>query len=240
MSIQHLLTSEVIVLNENGSYSCKCGSTLMKNSIYNHLKTKKHLLICKEKKKEDERKEDEKKEEKKKEEKKKEEKKKECSICYEDKMEFFTCSTCKNIHCMDCNKSIISRNGKCPFCRSRFNFPPSRNQNNFPPSRIRRHRFPPVRYTPTEQFVRDVRSSLHWINRYFINTQSPHYPFLSYDRRLLEEELGRLGRLLNNNIHLVFRLNLEFIDLRHSIYNIIYPIDNIASNAIIDFLYLHH
>ena len=43
----------------------------------------------------------------------------ECRICYEEKVDFVTCSVCTHEHCVECNASL--RGQRCPFCRSHLN-----------------------------------------------------------------------------------------------------------------------
>ena len=102
MVINELLRSEILIEQPDNKFKCICGSILKRNSIYKHIDSKKHLNyvenmdknvninISKE----------------------------ECTICYIEKKEFYTCFNCKNKHCMECHNKI--RNLKCPFCREIF------------------------------------------------------------------------------------------------------------------------
>lgn len=76
-------------------FECKCGATLKLTSLYTHIKTKKHQKKIAELN----------------------EKIEECGICREQtNPEKYTCTTCKNTHCMSCHVHMQ----KCPFCRTVF------------------------------------------------------------------------------------------------------------------------
>ena len=49
---------------------------------------------------------------------KKESEQSECGICVTDQSEYFTCSICKNKHCLICHEQL--RNPTCPYCRQEF------------------------------------------------------------------------------------------------------------------------
>jgi len=91
-----LITEGTLSEVEHHVYKCECSSsrTLKRTSLRRHLKSKRHLAHTAVPER------------------------MECGICYDDKSNFWTCSTCKNNHCSDCHKNI--RNRKCPFCRSPF------------------------------------------------------------------------------------------------------------------------
>lgn len=91
---------KITTLKQNGTIQeidkyflqCKCSIRVFKKtSLRSHLKSKKHLNFFNIK---------------------------ECVICYEHPDYFWSCSSCKNEHCIDCHDKI--RNGKCPFCRTIF------------------------------------------------------------------------------------------------------------------------
>ena len=113
--LSELIRSGLVVLRD-GRCRCRCGGDFSELSASAHVKTKRHIVLlkriaairatrraavnnpnisrCDPK---------------------------ECSICYMDKTEFFTCTRCKNAHCVPCHNSIIdTRNLKCPFCRTAF------------------------------------------------------------------------------------------------------------------------
>jgi len=77
-------------------YSCACGSTrLLKNSLRNHSKSKRHLRYLEEVPEQSPI--------------------LTCNICYsDDRAEFFQCPTCSNKHCTDCHGHM----NRCPFCRA--------------------------------------------------------------------------------------------------------------------------
>lgn len=79
----------ILSLKENNMFECKCGATLKLTSLYTHIKTKKHQKKLAE----------------------------ECGICRENtNPETYTCTTCKNKHCMSCHAQMH----KCPYCRTIF------------------------------------------------------------------------------------------------------------------------
>ena len=89
---------------DNKHHKCPCGSVVKKTSLKKHLTSKKHQKF--------EEKEREAKEE------KKESEQSECGICVTDQSKFFTCSRCKNKHCLSCHEQL--RNPTCPYCRQEF------------------------------------------------------------------------------------------------------------------------
>jgi hypothetical protein len=80
-----------LILNQNNE--CPCGSVVKKTNLKRHLISKKHKKF----------------------EEKEVEQKDECGICFTDQSEFFTCSICKNKHCLSCHEQLI--NPFCPYCR---------------------------------------------------------------------------------------------------------------------------
>ena len=73
---------------ENNKYNCPCGSQVSHSYRGRHLRTQKHIAWSSSGEQE-------------------------CSICYEEKREFFTCPSCSQQHCNECTHKIT----KCPFCR---------------------------------------------------------------------------------------------------------------------------
>ena len=99
--MSNIIISNTIFTFENDKYTCDCGSSLKRSSIYGHLKSKKHQSFLSSNP----------------------DTTKECTICMEnDKQEslFWKCTTCNNDHCKDCHDSISRRNPTCPFCRTQF------------------------------------------------------------------------------------------------------------------------
>ena len=83
--------------DEGTRYSCECGSdSVAKASLRNHFISARHKRW---KDRQDLPQSD-------------------CAICYERKSDFYTCSQCRNQHCMQCHGNIIGN--KCPFCRTHF------------------------------------------------------------------------------------------------------------------------
>jgi hypothetical protein len=109
--IDNLVQSNIFTPVNNGNFrfSCACGSTVSRYSIRRHLDTSRHAKFIRERDVPQptpqpipnnvvELVE------------------KECDICYEPRTNFYTCSTCRNDHCMDCHPHIR----RCPFCRANF------------------------------------------------------------------------------------------------------------------------
>ena len=114
--LNDLVDSGIVVFINDNKYECKCGSVFHRYSVNNHVKSKRHkamladtsdrALISEGGISE------------------------ECKICYTEKTEFFTCGTCKNIHCRSCNESMVKVGiYRCPFCRTYFENHTARKAN---------------------------------------------------------------------------------------------------------------
>lgn len=144
--ISHLIDNNTLT-ETHTEYNCACGSvSIQRHYLRKHLATKKHLkwingpaalptppqvegVV--------------------------EEEKDDCSICYELRDSFYTCSTCRNKHCMDCHPKMNT----CPFCRTRFRVQRPRE---------RRARSPvPMYNTPTP--IRTNHLSIHEQIKMFID-----------------------------------------------------------------------
>jgi len=87
------LLKEEIFIKHGKFYMCECGSVIKKSSIYAHIKTQKHIKWLKS-----------------------EAESTTCNICYDPKIDFFSCPVCEKEHCTDCYKKVK----RCPFCRAVF------------------------------------------------------------------------------------------------------------------------
>lgn len=97
------------ILLSNGKYRCKCGSEILKKSVYNHKKTQKHKKYLEDGENIENVDVDENN-------KKLFQEKifsEECGVCLETTDKFFTCKKCGNKHCMLCYEKV----NKCPYCR---------------------------------------------------------------------------------------------------------------------------
>ena len=100
--MDNLILNQNIIQNivDNSTHKCPCGSVIKKRSLKRHLTSKKHKQF-EEKEREQEKEQTD-----------------ECGICITNQSEFFTCSRCKNKHCLSCHEQL--RNPTCPYCRQEF------------------------------------------------------------------------------------------------------------------------
>jgi len=93
--LEQLLNDRVLVQIDGIRYKCGCGSIIRKSSIYGHIRSKFHIRWTKSVESVVEA---------------------TCDICYDNRINFFTCPVCRNKHCTECHTRI----DKCPYCRTVF------------------------------------------------------------------------------------------------------------------------
>lgn len=122
LSLPQLITYMIekgVLVDESNQYKCICDSNIQRQRVRAHLQSKKHQEFMRYGSYEEMKKAKEldKKEKLQKKRKEYQEKQfRDCDICCRSEKKFYTCTVCRNSHCLKCNSKVE----RCPFCRNSF------------------------------------------------------------------------------------------------------------------------